>query len=300
MSRISRRRKNAKEEEKRRKEEEARRAAQTKRLKQIVGVIVALSALIGLVAWAASTAPPPDYIRCYSAADGVEQQHMHFWLYMQVGDKVGELNVAFIKIPETFGRDRYCAYPLHAHSNINGDERTTKYVRIHVEAPNTHAYTLGDFYRVWTKWAGYPREMYFAPDGVSYYRTQNFEMLVGQTPDPTQRSYAYGSYVPRDGDYIDLIVHDPFQTVPGPYPGGEMPIIADFGSTRVSGTTIAFLASASGGVAPYTFGWNFGDGTTGTGESITHAFPNSGQFQVVMRVTDSTGVLVNIVHYVTA
>jgi PKD repeat protein len=106
--------------------------------------------------------------------------------------------------------------------------------------------------------------------------------------------------VPNDGERISLIVHDPFQTVPGPYPGGQLPIVADFSVVRVSGLTFAFAASASGGVEPYTYEWDFADGTSrGSGQTVTHTFI-AGEYPVTLYVTDSAGTLVTKTHYVQA
>ena len=53
--------------------------------------------------------------------------------------------------------------------------------------------------------------------------------------------------------------------------------------------TCDFTGSASGGTAPYTFSWNFGDGGTGTGQSLTHTYYSTGTFTVGLNVTDSAG-----------
>lgn len=53
-------------------------------------------------------------------------------------------------------------------------------------------------------------------------------------------------------------------------------------------TTINFIGSAVGGVPPYVFSWDFGDLTaTGSGSTISHTYTASGEFQVVLTVTDS-------------
>ncbi len=41
--------------------------------------------------------------------------------------------------------------------------------------------------------------------------------------------------------------------------------------------------------ATYTFSWDFGDGTTGTGESSLHSFPNPGSYDVQLIVSDNYG-----------
>ncbi len=53
------------------------------------------------------------------------------------------------------------------------------------------------------------------------------------------------------------------------------------------GATVTLSCAATGGVAPLTFKWNFGDSTTGTGASVTHAYATAGSFNAVVTVTDS-------------
>lgn len=294
-----RRKLSKKKEEERRKAEELVRTTRRKRTKKIVGITVGILLLFALVYVAVQTAPPTDWVECYDGTLPL-QQHTHFWLYIQIGDKVGALNVSFIRIPENLGVSNYCGWPMHTHSGPG--ERTLEFTKIHIEAPNTHAYTLGDFFAGWSEWMSYPRSIYFSADGVSYYRTSNFEMLVGKSADEgtMQRVYSYGAYVPQDGDFIRLVVHSPYDTVPGPYPGGDYPITADFTYVRVSGMTYAFMATANGTKPPFTFSWDFDDGTTGTGQTVTHTFSVSSAYIVELRVTDASGTVVSVRHGLSA
>ena len=50
-----------------------------------------------------------------------------------------------------------------------------------------------------------------------------------------------------------------------------------------------FNATVSGGVAPYTFSWNFGDSSFGTGANISHLYSLSGNYSISLNVTDSNG-----------
>ena len=56
------------------------------------------------------------------------------------------------------------------------------------------------------------------------------------------------------------------------------------------GQSVTFTASAAGGVSPYTFAWDFGDGSaTVTGSSVNHTYHSSGTFNVTLTITDASG-----------
>jgi hypothetical protein len=58
-------------------------------------------------------------------------------------------------------------------------------------------------------------------------------------------------------------------------------------ATPNTGSAVAFTGSATGGKAPYSYSWSFGDGTLATGASPTHTFPKAGTYSVTETVTDS-------------
>ncbi len=58
-------------------------------------------------------------------------------------------------------------------------------------------------------------------------------------------------------------------------------------STPQAGQQVTFTASASGGTSPYSFTWSFGDGSTGTGSSVTHIYSSAGAYTVTLTVKDS-------------
>ncbi len=66
------------------------------------------------------------------------------------------------------------------------------------------------------------------------------------------------------------------------------PLAANFTST-CSGSATVFTAIVSGGTTPYSFSWNFGDSSTGTGNPVSHTYGTSGTFTVTLTVTDANG-----------
>ncbi|MFC1988071.1 DUF4349 domain-containing protein [Chloroflexota bacterium] len=52
---------------------------------------------------------------------------------------------------------------------------------------------------------------------------------------------------------------------------------------------VRFYAEISGGFAPYSYEWDFGDGTTSTDEAPTHAYKAAGSYTISLTVTDDRG-----------
>lgn len=79
------------------------------------------------------------------------------------------------------------------------------------------------------------------------------------------------------------LLHTGFGATP---PVDTVPV-ASF-TSNCNGRTCTFDASRSTDNAPLAgYGWNFGDGTTGTGAQVTKTFGSDGTFTVVLTVTDS-------------
>jgi PKD repeat protein len=59
----------------------------------------------------------------------------------------------------------------------------------------------------------------------------------------------------------------------------------------VAPTAVRFNATASWGVGPFTFAWNFGDGQKATGPSVAHNYTTPNSYMVQVTVTDSVGII---------
>ena len=65
-------------------------------------------------------------------------------------------------------------------------------------------------------------------------------------------------------------------------------------SSPTANSAIAFTGLTSGGTAPYTYSWDFGDGTTDTGSSTSHVYSSSGSYAVGLQVSDSGGLTTSV------
>ena len=73
--------------------------------------------------------------------------------------------------------------------------------------------------------------------------------------------------------------------------GGTATVSFPIGSV---GTEETLNATPSGGVPPYSYVWRFGDGGSGSGISVTHAYASSGNFTALVWITDSVGGSFNL------
>src|SRR5207245_3788015 len=53
------------------------------------------------------------------------------------------------------------------------------------------------------------------------------------------------------------------------------------------GQSVSFTCSATGGAAPYSYGWTFGDGNAGSGSAVSHVYQSAGAMTVTCMATDS-------------
>lgn len=76
---------------------------------------------------------------------------------------------------------------------------------------------------------------------------------------------------------------------PPPPPPGQLSVSIGGPSSLPVGAVGMFSALVTGGTAPVSTAWNFGDGVGSTGSTVTHTYQQAGSYSVLVRVTDSTG-----------
>jgi|GEM_PF-669631 len=52
--------------------------------------------------------------------------------------------------------------------------------------------------------------------------------------------------------------------------------------------TVNFTGTAAGGISPYSYSWNFGDGQSSSSQNPAHTYSSAGNYIVILTVTDST------------
>jgi len=52
---------------------------------------------------------------------------------------------------------------------------------------------------------------------------------------------------------------------------------------------VTFSATGSGGAQPYSYSWDFGDGTTANGQTVRHSYLLPGSYVVTLTITDASG-----------
>src|SRR5881296_3568567 len=62
---------------------------------------------------------------------------------------------------------------------------------------------------------------------------------------------------------------------------------------------VTFTASATGGTQPYSYSWDFGDGSTSNGQSVNHSYLLTGTYTVTLTVNDANGATVSTSQTVT-
>lgn len=91
----------------------------------------------------------------------------------------------------------------------------------------------------------------------------------------------------------------PYEPGTAPSGGGGGALAGDFNFSADNGLAVDFFSVASGGTAPYTYAWSFGDTNTSTAEDPTHTYGSDNTYTVNLTITDSAAANVVISKSVT-
>src|SRR5213594_4120036 len=111
------------------------------------------------------------------------------------------------------------------------------------------------------------------------------------TGSPASHSYsAGGSYSPAVTATDSLGGTKVTQTQTVSVTAPPAPLGASVSAPRQAadvGQSVSFTCSATGGAAPYSYDWTFGDGNTGSGPAVNHVYQSAGAMTVTCTATDS-------------
>jgi PKD repeat protein len=104
---------------------------------------------------------------------------------------------------------------------------------------------------------------------------------------------AASSVTAQDTQNVPEVVAPPLPTPPAPAPASQPPAAVISAPNQAGQSqSITFDGSAStvsAGHAIVTYAWNFGDGATASGVTVSHSYANAGSFVVSLTVTDDLG-----------
>jgi subtilase family serine protease len=116
---------------------------------------------------------------------------------------------------------------------------------------------------------------------------------VSSTQNPT---HTY-TFIPSSGTFdVDLSVTDSMghTVISSVMIHVSTPVIATASANPTSGSaslTVDFTGAGAGGSAPYTWYWNFGDGTTGSAlQDPAHTYTAAGGYKAILTVNDTNGL----------
>lgn len=110
-------------------------------------------------------------------------------------------------------------------------------------------------------------------------------------PSPSHTYNATGTYmvVLTVSDLAAQTAHAYTNITVSAYPTLVASIVAS-PSTGIEPLAVTFSSSIGGGLAPYTYAWDFGDGGSSTLADPTHTYSTTGTMQVILTVTDQQPV----------
>ena len=104
-------------------------------------------------------------------------------------------------------------------------------------------------------------------------------------------SHAYAAAGPHQATLTATDANGAKATASASVTVNALPTVSAAGSPSVGDAplSVVFGATPSGGTAPYSYSWNFGDGTLSSSQNLTHLYTGSGSFTAQVTLTDARG-----------
>src|SRR5213593_4743801 len=165
-------------------------------------------------------------------------------------------------------------------------------------APATHAYTAAGSYQATVTatdgnggTASSSTSVTISNIGVTAGVSPTSGDATTGTGSPASHSYsAGGSYSPAVTATDSLGGTKVTQTQTVSVTAPPAPLGASVSAPRQAadvGQSVSFPCSATGGAAPYSYDWTFGDGNAGSGPAVNHVYQSAGAMTVTCTATDS-------------
>jgi PKD repeat protein len=121
-------------------------------------------------------------------------------------------------------------------------------------------------------------EFSVAGAGLVFSNATKSPVTFSSSPGQLQPFYSHGAYEAVDSsEFITGFQPPPVQVSRPTY----RPTSVDVGQL------VTFTCNATGGFPPFSYSWNFGDGSSATGQNVSHAFKSPGIMNVQCTVIDS-------------